>query len=63
MIRRIALTLGAGVAVVTASVNCLPKSDAGRLMSLSTEAGKHATMNVAATKEEPGRSGYIVASS
>jgi outer membrane usher protein FimD/PapC len=63
MIRRIALTLGAGVAVLTASANDVPTSEAGRLMSLSTEAGKHATMHVAAGKEEPSRSGYIVASS
>jgi hypothetical protein len=32
-------------------------------MSLSTEAGNHGTMNVAAKNEEPSRSGYIVASS
>jgi hypothetical protein len=63
MIRRIALTLGAGVAVLAGSANHASTSEAGRLMSLSTEAGKHATMHVAATKEEPSRSGYIVASS
>ena len=62
MIRRIAVTLGAGVAVLTASANA-PTSEAGRLMSLSTEAGTHATMHVAAAKEVPSRSGYIVASS
>jgi hypothetical protein len=63
MIRRIALTLGAGVAVLAGSANHVPMSDAGRLMSLSTEAGTHATMQVAAATEEPSRSGYIVASS
>ena len=62
MIRRIAVTLGAGVAVLTASANHMPTSESGRLMSLSTEAGRHATVNVAA-KQEPNRSGYIVASS
>jgi len=63
MIRRIAVTLGAGVAVLTASANHAPTSEAGRLMSLSTEAGKYAPMHVAAAKEVPSRSGYIVASS
>jgi hypothetical protein len=63
MIRRIAVTLGAGVAVLTASATHMPTSEAGRLMSLSTEAGNHSTMHVAAKHEEPGRSGYIVASS
>jgi hypothetical protein len=63
MIRRIALTLGAGVAVLAGSANQLPTSAAGRLMSLSTEAGTHATLYVAAATEEPSRSGYIVASS
>ncbi|MFL5607104.1 MAG: hypothetical protein ACJ8AD_11705 [Gemmatimonadaceae bacterium] len=63
MIRRIAVTLGAGVAVLTASANQMPTSEPGRLMSLSTEAGNHVTMNVAARNEEPSRSGYIVASS
>jgi hypothetical protein len=60
MIRRIALTLGAGVAVFTAAANYRPSSEAGREMSLSTEAGKHATMDVASKNH---RSGYIVASS
>jgi hypothetical protein len=63
MIRRIAVTLGAGVAVLTTSANHMPTSECGRLMSLSTEAGSHGTMTVAAKNEEPGRSGYIVASS
>lgn len=63
MIRRIALTLGAGVAVLAGSANHAPTPEAGRLMSLSTEAGKHVVTNVAAAKEEPNRSGYIVASS
>jgi hypothetical protein len=63
MIRRIAVTLGAGVAVLTASANHMPTSEPGRLMSLSTEAGSHGTMNLAAKNEEPSRSGYIVASS
>ena len=62
MIRRIALTLGAGVAVLTAAADHLPSFQAGREMSLSTEPGTHATVNVAA-KQEPNRSGYIVASS
>ncbi len=63
MIRRIALTLGAGVAVLAGSAKHASTFEAGRLMSLSTEAGTHATAHVAAMKEEPNRSGYIVASS
>jgi hypothetical protein len=62
MIRRIALTLGAGVAVTIATASSTSSSQAGRELSLSTEAGKHATMDVA-SKDETGRSGYIVASS
>ena len=60
MFRKVALTLGAGVALLTAAANHTPSREAGRELSLSTEAGKHATMNVA-TKNH--RSGYIVASS
>ena len=61
MIRRIALTLGAGVAVLTAAADHLPSFQAGREMSLSTEAGRHATLDVASKHLR--RSGYIVASS
>jgi hypothetical protein len=60
MIRRIALTLGAGVAVLSAAASYRPSSEAGREMSLSTEAGNHATIDVASKTH---RSGYIVASS
>ena len=61
MFRRIALTLGMGVAVLTAAANHMPAQEAGREMSLSTEAGKQITIQVAGHGIR--RSGYIVASS
>jgi hypothetical protein len=61
MFRRIALTLGTGVAVLTAAANHMPAREAGRVMSLSTDAGKLTTIQVAGHGVR--RSGYIVASS
>lgn len=63
MIRRIALTVGAGVAVLTASAAHSTASQAGLEMSLSPDAGMHATAAVAAAAPKTTRSGYIVASS
>ena len=61
MIRRIALTLGAGVAVLAAAANHTPAREAATQMSLSTEAGQHSMVQVAGHSVR--RSGYIVASS
>jgi len=50
-----------GVAVLTAAANHMPAQEAGHEMSLSTEAGKHITIQIAGHGIR--RSGYIVASS